>query len=162
MLVPLSVLISSLGDGGSCYICLFNDSASIFGPACWGLPGCWRSEYLHRKVRVIYIKSVFPIGSETPTTCFSASVAIFTIFAQEICFMCDLCVGHRCSVGGVCKDLWWSPNYWVCGDVYFRRVFFCVHTGCLTGYPAFSGFCMTFLGLFPCMVPFCPGVSVLN
>ena len=112
---------------GSCCICLFNNSASIFGPACRGLPGCWRWEYLHGRVMVICIKSIFPIRSETPTMCFSASVTIFTIFAQEICFTCDLsfwvCVGHSCSVGGVCKDLWWIPNYWVCGDVYFRRVF---------------------------------------
>ena len=66
---------------GSCFICCLNYCTSTFWPAYRGFSDCRRLGHFCKGVRVgvVYIKSLFPIRRETPTVCFSASVAIFTI-----------------------------------------------------------------------------------
>ena len=81
MLVPLSVLTSSFGDGGLVLsVALIIEQLLLDQPAGAFLTagdGIISTEGL--ELGVVYIKSLFPIGRETPTMCFSASVAISTI-----------------------------------------------------------------------------------
>ena len=139
MLVPLSVLTSSVADGGFVLIFSLNYCTSNFRPT-------YRRSILTVGDGIISTEglelesSTFSPSSQSEEkhqqSCFSTSVAIFTIPASESLFLCftsssESGVGHSHCICGVSEDLWWIPKSLACRYICFRSIIFCVHTSCL-------------------------------
>ena len=167
MLVPLSVLTSSVSDGGLVLsvaliiVCLLLDQPTGGFPTV--RDGIISTEGLELGLSTLSPSSQLEEKHQQHVS--PHLLQYLQYLPKKFVFMIylsfQICISYSHCICGIGEGLWWIPKSLACGYICFRSNF-CVHTGCLAGCPPFSGFYMTPLGLFPCTVLLCPGVSVLN